>query len=451
MNTRRMSLLVIAAVVVFLALTFKPVVEGDGAGYFSYLHSIVIDRDLDMSNEYAAAARAGVHVAGETKTRTQTGLPPNQFPIGPAILSLPTYLAALVTRPGGEPQFGPPFTTAFTLASLAYGALALAIVFRLLRRLAVSVEASLAAIAAVALGTPLLYYLVYDPSYSHSFSAFMVSAFIYLWWTRRGERTVAGWLLLGFVGGLMALVRWQDGPLIAVALLDVRKETWRLLLMAPAALAAFAPQIVVDEVIFGRWQPGAAAATFDPLHGHYLQVLFSSFHGLFVWSPVLLAAVAGYWFVKQQELKAAFALCFAITLAIIGPFVFWWGGSSFGMRFFINLTPFFAIGLGAVAVKLPRFVTWAGVGACAIWNLLLVLNFWFVIGASADPGYVGLVAGQLRGLRYLPHLAQGFVVRGLLAGNVPGALAVLALEALIVVAAVWLATAGRGTVPTAAH
>src|SRR4029077_15212829 len=119
---------------------------------------------------------------------------------------------------------------------------------------------------------------------------------------------------------------------------------------------------------FGRWLPGAAAETFDPLHGHYLQVLFSSYHGLFVWSPVLLAAVAGYWFVKEPVLRAAFALCFVITLAIMGSFVTWWGGASFGMRTFMNLTPFFAIGLAAIATKMRPAFVWIGIAALALWN-----------------------------------------------------------------------------------
>lgn len=444
------QLVLMGAAILLLVVGFRPVVQGDGTGYFSYLHSVVIDHDLDMSNEYAAAGPNGVHVAGGTSPIIKTGLPPNQFPIGPALLSLPAYLIALLVRPSGQPMFGPPFTSAYTLASLLYGALALALCYRLARRTTDSTGAATGATIAITLATPLLFYLLYDPSYSHTFSAFMVSLFLYLWWTRRDGRTVSGWLLLGLVGGTMALVRWQDGPLMAMTLLDIRRAKWRLLLMAPGAVLAFSPQLVVDQVIFGKWLPGAASVAFDPLHGHYLQVLFSSWHGLFIWSPVLLAAVVGYWFVQDPVLKAAFALCFLIQLAIIGPYSFWWGGASFGMRFFINLTPFFAIGLAALAKHLRPAVLWVGTGVLAAWNLLLMLNLTYVIRKDVDPGYLGLLVGQLRALPYLPHLLQGYVVRALVvwpllhtAPDVPGAFALLTAELLVVAAAFWLAGSGQ--------
>jgi hypothetical protein len=261
-------------------------------------------------------------------------------------------------------------------------------------------------------------------------------------------------LLLGLVGGIMALVRWQDGPLMAMTLLDVHRAKWRLLLMAPGALLAISPQLVVDQVIFGKWLPGSGAEAFDPLHGHYVQVLLSSWHGLFTWSPVLLAAVAGYWFIRDSVLKAAFALCFLIQLAIIGSFNVWWGGASFGMRFFINLTPFFAIGLAALATHLRPALVWAGTCVLAVWNLLLILNLTYVIRQDVDAGYVGLLVGQLRAVPYLPHLVQGYVARALVlwpflhtTPDVPGAFALLVAELLVVGAAIWLARSGASPDP----
>ena len=442
-------LILIAAVVGFLAIAFKPSVSADGGGYFAYLHSILVDHDLDMTDEYAAGSAAHVHLAGGIHTHTVTGLPPNQFAIGPAILSMPAYLIALLIHPNGEPQYGPPFTTAYTLASLLYGMLALALAYRLVRKLDFSVDVSLIAVAAVALTTPLLYYLVYSPSYSHTFSAFMVTLFIYVWWTRRHGRTVAGWLVLGVIAGLMALVRWQDGALVAVALLDLQRARWRLLLMAPGALLAFSPQLVVDEVIFGKLTPGAPSVSFSVFPGHYLDVLFSSLHGLFTWSPVFFAAIVGWWFLKDRTLRIAFALCFLIDLAVVGAFVYWYGGFSFGMRFFINLTPFWAIGLAALAARLKPWVSWVAIALLSAWNFVLVLSFTYIIKEDVAPGYLGLLQTQSRALSYLPHLVQGYVVRGLVGGlvnrgnDVVGAVTVLLLEAIIVATVVAFASRGE--------
>ena len=45
-----------------LACTFRPVVQGDGVNYFAYLHSLVVDHDLDFRDEYRAAVAAGISV-----------------------------------------------------------------------------------------------------------------------------------------------------------------------------------------------------------------------------------------------------------------------------------------------------------------------------------------------------------------------------------------------------
>jgi hypothetical protein len=202
----------------FIACTFKPVVEHDGIGYFAYLQSIFVDRDLDLSDEYAAAqaARTPGYLPFEP---TATGLLPDFFPVGPALLSAPAYLLALLLRPGGERQFGWPFTLAYVLASIFYGLLALALSYRLACAVTNSRRAAALGVTAAAVAKPFVYYLVFEPSYSHTFSAFAVAAFLFFWWRTRRQRSTTGWLLLGVRGGVMRFVRWQDGPLIARALL----------------------------------------------------------------------------------------------------------------------------------------------------------------------------------------------------------------------------------------
>jgi len=44
----------------FLVCGFKPVVEGDGVSYYSYLHALVLDHNLDMAPVYDEAHRVGI-------------------------------------------------------------------------------------------------------------------------------------------------------------------------------------------------------------------------------------------------------------------------------------------------------------------------------------------------------------------------------------------------------
>jgi len=408
--------LLLAALLVLLALTFKPSIENDGIGYFAYLHSVVVDHDLDLTDEYQAVKAEGIsYFPALIETRTSTGVLADFFPVGPALLASPAYLLALAVRPSAEPQYGPPFSTVLSLVSLLLGLLALA----LSQRLAAAITnpaAATAGVAGAALATPFLYYLLYEPSYSHTFSAFAVAAFLYLWWRGRDRRTATGWLALGLVGGLMGLIRYQDGPLLLIGFLDRPRRPWHLLLFVGAALLAFAPQLAVDRVLFGGWlpeRPPDQALQFFP--GHYLDVLLSSDHGLFSWTPVAVLAVAGYWFLPDRRLRVAAGFALLVEVVLSGAAPDWFGGFSFGMRRFLALTPFFAIGLAALAQRVGPRLRWGAVAAFSAWNLVLITNFTYVIASSADPGYRRLLTGQLRGTAYLPHLlSQGAAGRALL-------------------------------------
>jgi hypothetical protein len=404
-----------AAALLLVACTFKPVVQHDGIGYFVYLHSVVVDHDLDLSDEYAAAARA--HIPGSPPTeRTATGLRPDFFPVGPAVLSLPAYLLALASHPTGEPQFGWPFTLAFVLASLLYGLLALALTYRLARAVLGSPRAAALGVLATAFATSFFYYLLYEPSYSHTFSAFMVTGFLYYWWRTRDGRSRRAWLVLGVLGGLMALTRWQDGPLLAITLLDLRRARWRLLLLVPGVLLAFSPQLWTDHVLFGSWLPDRPPR--EPLQwwpGHYLDVLFSTNRGLFVWTPIMVAAVVGFLLLPDRKLKLAALYALLVETVINGTIFDWWGGYSFGMRRFLGLTPFIAIGLGALALRLRPRMAWAAAVGLAAWNFVLIANMTYLIG-DRDPGLLGLLTGQLQALAYVPRLlVQGYAIRALAA------------------------------------
>lgn len=386
------------AVVLALVLMFRTAIEGDGVGYVAYLHSVWVDHDLDFADEYSAALAAHVPIDHRLiGVRTSTGLVANYFPVGAAVLASPAYLVALLFDHGGEPQYGMPFAAAFTLTSLLAGLAALALCRRL--------TASPVAVAAVAVASPYTFYLLYAPAYSHTFSALAVSAFVLLWWRTRERRTAAAWAALGLLGGLMALIRFQDGLLLLILLLDVRWARWRVLSAVPFAALVFTPQLVVDAVVFGTpWPQRPAGQALTVFPGHALQVLFASWNGLFVWHPLTLLAVVGMFLVRDRSLRVACLFAFVLETVVDGAAPDWWGGLAFGGRRFIDLTPFFVVGFAALAARVDRRVAWGVVAAGAVWNLLLAANLIYVIRYEHDPGYVGLLAGQVEAVRRLPNL-----------------------------------------------
>lgn len=71
----------------------RPVVQGDARSYFAYLPSIVLDGDLDLTNQFDVLRPEG----GDPRYPFGVGADgyaANPFPIGPALLWLPGYDSA---------------------------------------------------------------------------------------------------------------------------------------------------------------------------------------------------------------------------------------------------------------------------------------------------------------------------------------------------------------------
>jgi len=105
-----------------------------------------------------------------------------------------------------------------------------------------------------------------------------------------------------------------------------------------------------------------------------LQLLFSSYRGLFPASPVLLLAVAGFALAaRRRPVRAELAVCGAIFAAFLlmnASLNGWNGGYAFGPRYLVPALPFLALPLGLAWEKLPRVTGFAAVVSFA--TLLLV-------------------------------------------------------------------------------
>ena len=452
-RNRVLPLVISAGAVILLALTFRPVIEGDGVGYYSYLHAIFVSHNLSFESEYAAAIASHTPVYEPSVTaRSTTGHLTDFFPVGPALLSTPAYLIALAFQPSGEPQYGAPFLDAFAFASLLYGLGGLAICYVLAAAI-VDRRSALLGVLVAAFATPYVFYLLSEPSYSHTFSVFAVSAFLYVWW-KGPPATYRGWLLLGVLGGLMAMTRFQDGLLMAVLLVDVKKLRRPAALLMPGLFIGFAPQLVMDYAQFGtvlpQRPPGEALS---PLAGHHVDILFSSSQGLLTWTPAAAIAVLGIWLLRDRRMQIACLIGFVLEVLVIGstpdsP------GNAFGQRRLLDLLPFMVIGFTAVADRLQSWISWAAAGALIFWNLTLMAGYEYLF-PTGDPGFAHLTVGQLSAVPYLPRLlAKGAVVRDLVLWSQahstyqPGlGISLLVLETICVAAAaglLWLLT-GRVT------
>jgi len=241
-------------------------VGSDGAYYYAYLPSLIIDGDLDFTNQYA---RLLPSQAQANSSPIPSGLPPNQFAVGSAILWLPFFLLAhmlvLSLHAIGMPLMPDGMNylyQALTLmGSISYGFAGLLLIYRSCCRFfghAVSVLTTLLIWTA----TNAIYYMVAEPSMSHMCSLFAVSLFTALWLAARPRPTLRQWAVLGLAGGLVTLVRQPDATFLTLPLLDTLWEAraskitvWHagpgIALFGTCVVAVFAPQMAVWYVLNG--------------------------------------------------------------------------------------------------------------------------------------------------------------------------------------------------------
>jgi hypothetical protein len=392
----------------------NPWVRGDGVGYYAFARSMLIEHRLDFTKDWLAANtsfRMG-RVDGQGNLMpgdyTPTGHLDNHFTIGPAILWSPFLLVAhasvlLYDRVGGHTPadgFSRPYMVAMAVGTAVYGFLALIISFSVARKYFSERWAFLAALG-IWFASSLPVYMYFNPSWSHAHSAFTVTLFLWYWIRTRNARTWLQWMILGAIGGLTMDVYYVTGVLMLLPLLESLKSYWNTrrnfgmattgrlfvgnLIFAATLLAAFFPTLITKRIIFGSYLNFGYVEAWFWRSPALFKVCFSADHGLFSWTPILIAAVVGLFLLWRcdRELAVYLVLVFAALLYTIGCYQDWDGLSSFGNRFFVMLTPIFVLGLAASLDSLER--AWKGRRAAivsasvtavlSLWNLGLIFQW----------------------------------------------------------------------------
>ncbi|MCR4375846.1 MAG: glycosyltransferase family 39 protein [Acidobacteria bacterium] len=362
--------------------------QSDGFYYFSFTRSLWFDHDVDLTNDYALL---GIDDAQHQflLQPTVTGYAQSAWAIGPALAWTPFFAlghaAALTLAAGGSDiktdgtSF--PYRQAVCLGGLFYGLLGLWWSYRLARQ-AVSASVATASVITVGAGSFVLWYLVREPTMSHAVSMAAVAGFTLAWTRLRTRDDARTWVLLGLLGGVMVIMRWQNAVVLLVPALWLLRTPRRAAVFATGVLLGVLPQMFTWHALYDAWitQPPVSPRMFW-LAPQLVDVLWSSRSGLFATSPALYLAVLGLvplW--RTQRTLAAMGL---VTLVLMtwtnGAVEDWWAGASYGGRRFDGLIPFLvpalAAGIGVTARLIARrpAATAAGLlGLLVVWNVSLL-------------------------------------------------------------------------------
>lgn len=449
-----------------LSLTLvNPWVRGDGVGYYAFGRALLVQHNLDFRQDWLRANptfRMGrTDAAGNilSEEYTATGHIDNHFSVGPAILWSPFLLAAHLcvlsydALGGHMPPdgFAKPYVVSMALATAFYGFLSLWISFRLARKYLPERYAFLAALG-IWFASSMPMYMYFNPSWSHALSAFIVALFVWYWDRTRDGRLWSEWIVLGAIGGFMMDVYPPNAILLMFPALESLAAYWQQLtrrdwkslvrdLMQNAAFAialflAFLPTLVAKKVIYGSYFDFGYGESWFLNSPAFLKVCFSSDHGLFSWTPIILPAVIGMWLLrKRDEILGLYSIIvFVAFLYVIGCYQDWDGLSSFGNRFFVSLTILFVLGLAGFIDYFARawherrawLIAQVATIILIVWNFGLVFQWGThlipargaVSWRQAAYNQVAVVPVQIAGTlrRYVTH--RGQLMRNIEEGDV---------------------------------
>jgi hypothetical protein len=392
----------------------NPWVRGDGVGYYAFARSMLIEHKLDFRKDWLEANasfrldRIDADGRIDRDQYTSTGHLNDHFSVGPAILWAPFLIAAhwgvlLCDRFGARiaaDGFSRPYRLAMSVATALYGFLAVFISFVLARRYFPERWAFLAAVG-IWFGSSLPVYMYFDPSWSHAQSAFTVALFIWYWLRTRGARSAAQWAVLGALGGLMMDVYYLSAVVLLFPFVESLTGYWaalgeksglsagRLLLndaiFSATLLTAFSPTLITKKIIYGSYFNFGYTERWSWNSPAFFKICFSSNHGLFSWTPLLVLAVAGLFCLRKSDrtLGIYSLAVFVGYLYALGCYQDWYGISSYGNRFFVALTPLFVLGLAGLFDFLARnlrerraaILACGATAALVLWNLGLIFQW----------------------------------------------------------------------------
>lgn len=370
------------------------VIQSDGAGYYVYLPALFIYHDLEYKFcREGLPEKVGFPAANHGLFMNQTieGKLINKYFIGTAILESPFFFIAYGTASMfgyHENGYSFPFQVAIAFAALFYALLGLDQVRKLLLKKGISEPVTAAILLLLFFGTNLYHYASSEPSMSHVYSFSIIAIFlnqvhnaIHL-----QKRNSLVWSIV--LLALVVLLRPVNGviifaiPFIAGSWSSLKegfifsiKNYSKLIIGAVGAAVLIFLQFLIYKLSVGKWFADSYSGEFlDLTNAHVYNVLFSWRKGFFVYTPLMIFAVVGVFFLKSNFQRISFLLFGLINVWVISSWQTWMYGGSLGMRPMIDTYVLMAIPLAhfvqGASKSWFKLATWPVLAFIVILNLV---------------------------------------------------------------------------------
>lgn len=383
--------------------------EVDSQGYYAYLPSLVIDHGFEWEKS----------LGPNWPEKDTSGRVTNNFTIGAAVMWLPFFLfghlLSLVLNffGVGVPLNG--YSLIYELpcffGSILYGCLGVILLYKICR-LYFNPKISFYSALLVLFSTPLIFYIEFEPSMSHSVGFFAATAAIYFYMVTVKDKPYLGWILAGIFSGLASLIRLQCISLFLCFLAvdfcfvvyrarksnDLKRVVphffgWCLfvffgiLCLMPQILiwtGGFTHALELPKVPGIGWAREGGVGVFanSYLTPAIIETLFHFHHGFFTWTPIAIPALVGFVCLLRRKYSPALLI---ILLFFLSQVYFvgasgWESGWSFGQRRLIETFVILGLGLGEVFYRIGKnniyYRSWLAICVFFVWFNLVFIYQW---------------------------------------------------------------------------
>jgi len=334
----------------------------DMKAYYSYLPACFIHHDLTFqfvdSNIYKEHNYFWVKSANGARVQ--------KVSMGMAVLYSPFFfighIHAYIT--GDEMDgWSVPYQFWLGLSSIFYCILGLWLSSRLLTRFFSSGAVALS-ILAIGLASNLFYYTTVEGMLGHAYSLLLFTLMLELTIRFYQKPNWGITALIGLLAGLCVLVRPSNIIIIIIPalwgvtswkslverLLFWWKRLPKLLLMGVLAFVAYFPQLAYWKYVTGDWFfYSYQDERFYLNNPHILSTFFSFRKGLFIYTPIMIFAFVGFFFLKRFVRIGFITIVIysAVAIYMVSSWWCWWYGGSYSLRAYVESFAFWIFPLAA--------------------------------------------------------------------------------------------------------
>ncbi len=346
----------------------------DAFGYYMYNPSIFIYHDVNHLEWVPEIDSTYQLTGGELyqASKQENGNYVNKYLGGVAIMQLPFFAGAhLYASLSDYPADG--FSAPYQYA-IAYGAIVYCLLGLLILRLVMLQyfrdRIVALAILFMALATNLIQYVAIDGGQSHAY-IFPLYAFVLCFTMKWHQKPHWKWAaFIGFTIGLATICRPTELIMLFIPLLwnthseEAKNQKWGLVrgnlkhvyIAIFFGLVGVLPQLLYWKYTSGSfiYDVGSKWFFFNP----WFRVLFGVDNGFFIYTPIALLFVLGFFFLKKYPFQRSVLVFCVLNIWIIMAWSDWRYGATFSTRAMVQSYPVFTLAMAALLTKAFEMKFW---------------------------------------------------------------------------------------------